>query len=147
MIDELSPDLLRELAHMMLGNRLRGYGMSRHVYDHPHDVSKVIKVENSRGHFQNVIEWEIWRTFQDDKIISKWLSPCHEISQNGTFLIMEKAFDVRPSEIPKRLPSFITDHKPDNFGVIGFGDNKRVVCRDYGTSSISLATNMRGWNK
>lgn len=145
MIDNLSPEQLKEFAHLMLGEKRIGYGMSRVVYDHPHDPTKVIKVEAEGRFFQNVMEWEIWREWSHDDDVAKWLAPCHQISASGRFLIQAKAFDCRPEDIPKKLPRFLTDHKPDNFGVMGFGKKKRVVSRDYGIIKYTLNDTLRNW--
>jgi len=139
-IEELSGACLREFAYLMTGDQL-GNGMSRVVVEHPFDASKVIKIENSANHFQNVMEWQIWDQYRFCKEVSRWLAPCHAISHSGTFLIMEKARDLLPQEKPKQLPTFLTDHKLANYGMIG----KRVVCRDYGTCNFGVQTRLRKW--
>lgn len=133
-------DVLRELAAFMLGDKL-GRGMSRSVFNHPHDPTKVIKVENSASNFQNVKEWELWQEVRYMKGIARWLAPCHYISYSGTFLVMEKTADLSPKQIPKKLPAFLTDHKAENFGTI----NGRVVCRDYGHINYEIRTAQKNW--
>lgn len=143
-LEGLGKECLYEFARMMTGKEL-GHGLSRVVYEHPHDPSKVIKVENSACNFQNVHEWQIWQEFQHVPDVAKWLAPCHHISYSGTFLIMERALNLHPDEIPATLPKFLTDHKSDNFGTIGLGKRKRVVCRDYGFLVMTLDTKHRKW--
>lgn len=139
-IDELGSGVLKEFFIFMTGRHL-GRGMSRHVFDHPTDPTKIIKVENSAACFQNVIEWKTWETFNQCPDVKKWLAPCHSISHSGTFLIMEKAQDICPEEIPEKLPYFLTDHKIENYGRIG----KQIVCRDYGLLTLNPDMKMRKW--
>jgi len=142
-MDELSglnEIVVREYMRFMIGEKI-GWGMSRDVYDHPTDKTKVIKMEDHVNHFQNVMEWEIWQQFCHCKEIAKWLAPCHSISQNGTFLIMTKAADMRKEEVPNTLPAFLTDHKLANFGIL----NGQLVCRDYGTSILDLKLTRCKW--
>lgn len=128
-IDDLSKSALHEFMDLACGDRI-GYGMSRTVYRYTFDDTKVIKIENSTNHFQNVIEWEFWRTNQYYDKLAKWLAPCHYISHSGTFLIMDYAKDIEIEDIPDKLPSFMTDLKIGNFGMI----DGKVVLRDYGTT-------------
>jgi len=139
-LDGISIRVMREYVSFMTGDKI-GDGMSRDVYDHPSDKTKIIKMENDTRHFQNVLEWQIWQQFCHCKKIAKWLAPCHSISYNGTFLIMTKAADMRKEEIPETLPAFLTDHKLANFGIL----NGQVVCRDYGTLILDLKLTRRKW--
>lgn len=138
--EDMSKSVLLEFAYFMTGDSLGG-GMSRQVFNHPDDPTKVIKVENSARHFQNVMEWETWQDSKDCPDVARWLAPCHSISYSGTFLVMSKARDLLPNEIPEKLPSFLTDHKPENFGIL----NGKVVCRDYGLIIRNLSTRQRKW--
>lgn len=139
-IGEWSEPIYSEFAHFMLGDVL-GSGMSRKVYQHPFDRTKVIKVENSASHFQNVLEWRIWQDFQFYEKVKKWLAPCHAISHNGTFLIMEKADDIPNERKIETLPAFLTDHKRSNFGLI----KGQIVARDYALSRYDLSLRMKKW--
>lgn len=139
-IPDMSKDVLNELAQFVLGKRL-GSGMSREVFTHPFDETKVIKVENSAGNFQNVAEWQTWQTYNFCPDVARWLAPCHAISHSGTFLIMDRARDLLPKEIPEKLPDFLTDHKPENYGIL----NGKVVCRDYGYITTNVKTTLRKW--
>lgn len=133
-----SERVLNEFAYFMIGEEI-GSGMSRKVFIHPHDSTKVIKVENSTVHFQNVREWEFWSQNKFNDKIAKWLAPCYYISDSGTFLIMERTTPLRKNETPEMLPSFLTDLKRANFGMIG----KRVVCHDYGTLFFNPSMKLR----
>jgi hypothetical protein len=138
MISEWSKNVLEEFAYFMTGGKL-GSGMSRQVYVHPFDKTKVIKVENSEKHFQNITEWEFWDAWKHDKEVCKWLAPCHYISQNGTFLIMDRTKPLK--KVPEKLPSFLTDHKPANFGLL----KGRIVCHDYAKVITNLPMSHRRW--
>lgn len=133
---------LREFAYFMSGSRL-GIGMSRQVFECPWDASMVLKVEYTNGHFQNVREWENWQYFSHYEPVAKWLAPCHRISDDGNFLLQSKALDLRPDEIPEKLPAFLTDHKCDNLGIIGSGKAKRLVCRDYSGMIMNAQNGMK----
>lgn len=132
-IDRLGPASLREFMYMMCGECL-GQGMTRTTYRCAMDATKVIKVENSISHFQNVREWHIWQDNSECKDVAKWLAPCRYISQNGNFLIMDYAEDIRKAELPALIPSFFTDVKRANLGMI----NGKIVLRDYGTIPLNM---------
>lgn len=132
-MNELSPQLLNNFFYFICGKQL-GKGAFRTVFENTQNNKTVIKVENVAGSFQNVNEWEVWQRFKYTPSIAKWLAPCLDISDCGTFLIQERAYDLRPYEEPKKLPLFLTDRKLDNFGRIG----KRLVSRDYGYIRMTL---------
>jgi len=135
---QMSQKTLAEFADFMTGKHLGG-GMSRQVYAHPTDKTKVIKIEDSVGHFQNALEWEFWNHWSWCKDVAKWLAPCHSISACGTFLIMERTEPLRKA--PEKLPQFLTDHKPENYGLL----KGRVVCHDYGRLIFSAETKLKKW--
>lgn len=139
-IEQLGQDTLRELASLCLGRQL-GHGMSRNVFESNANPDVVIKVENYADHKQNVMEWLVWNQFKDVKGIGKWLCPCYKLSHSGTFLVMAKARDLDPREQPKRIPSFISDNKLENFGMF----EGRVVLRDYGTITLALGDKLVKW--
>lgn len=140
MIDTLSQRMLQEFMYMMTGEVL-GQGMSRRVYAHPHDPTKVIKMENKAGSFGNIQEWHIWDEFKAVASVAKWLAPCHHISDCGAFLIMERTQPLTIKKIPEKIPKFLTDHKRENFGMI---DN-RIVCHDYGFIIKTLDDKLVKW--
>lgn len=137
---DLGESTLLEGAYTLMGD-LIGRGMSRAVYEMPFDVTKVVKVENSWEHKQNSMEWLVWDSFKNVKSIAKWLCPCHMISYNGNYLVMSRARDLLASEIPKKLPRFMSDAKVENLGVY----DGRVVIRDYGTITLSLSDTLETW--
>ncbi|MAK38206.1 MAG: hypothetical protein CMC15_18750 [Flavobacteriaceae bacterium] len=139
-IELTSRRVLEEFASFNLG-KLLGSGMSRDVYQHPFCEDKIIKVENDSFNFQNVAEWNLWKEWQYDDIMKKWLAPCFSISDSGTFLIMAKTEPLNNSRVPKKVPSFLTDHKKANFGLL----NNRVVCHDYGYTRPTYNAALVNW--
>lgn len=135
-----SERVLQEMCKFMLGQKL-GQGMSREVFVLPFDETKVVKVEDSSGCFQNVHEWEFWQNWQHDKLVKKWLAPCYFISDSGTFLIMDRTEPLPRSRTPKKVPGFLTDHKIANFGLL----KNRVVCHDYGKVRCTIDDDLRNW--
>lgn len=134
-------DLIKnELLSLFLGKEIGG-GMSRRVFEIKRDETKIIKIENTMGHFQNVIEWQTWEALKNTPH-AKWLAPCYEISPCGTVLIMAKTSPLNLGR-PQKLPSWITDHKAENFGYL----NKKIVCHDYGTNLLlnHASKAMRRW--
>ena len=102
-----------------------GSGVARKVYNSPLFPDCVVKIENTAGSFQNVIEWNTWLNVKDTKR-AKWFAPCVAISPCGGILIQKK---TQPAvKFPTRLPKFLGDTKPSNYGMY----QGRFVCHDYG---------------
>lgn len=139
-IGDLSDGVLRELMYLFVGEKI-GDGSARKVYSLRQDDTKVVKIETGSSSFQNIIEWEIWTRFKNNTRVAKWLAPCHWISASGTHLIMSKCDNLRSNEIPKKVPKFLIDHKPDNFGLL----DGKVVCRDYGLLGLTPDTSLDVW--
>jgi hypothetical protein len=126
---EYGPIIKGELMASLLGKEL-GAGIARAAFVSDLDETIVIKVENSKGSFQNVIEWETWKRFKDDKSVARWLAPCVWISQSGGILMMKRTMPLLRD--PKQMPRFLCDFKRSNYGLL----NGRVVCHDYGTNLL-----------
>lgn len=120
-----------DLFDILLGKKI-GNGAGREVYEHRLDSSLVVKVENSAGSFQNIVESKIWWEVSDSPY-AKWFAPVVAISANGAVLVMKKAEPARKHEYPKKIPAFFTDLKRQNFGLL----NGKFVCVDYGSSILS----------
>lgn len=117
-----------DMFNLMCGKWLGG-GISRGVYVLGIDPSLVIKIETVSGSFQNVMEWETWSSLElDDGPAMDWFAPCHYISSCGTILIQARTRPIDKSQAPKKMPSYFTDVKYQNFG---WYDN-RIVAHDYG---------------
>lgn len=141
-MQDLTHGALVDFANMFVGEKIAD-GSARDVFKYIPDPTKVVKVEVRGKSFQNISEWQFWEDFKNKKSVAKWLAPCHAISACGIFLIQEYARDLIPSEHPKRLPEFITDHKIENLGVI----DDRLVCRDYGYVNADVEVNLRKWRE
>lgn len=115
--------------------------MSRVVYDSLVLPNCVIKIEEESGFFQNIIEWETWNRVNYTEH-SRWFAQCKWISSNGSVLIMERTRPASPTELPDRLPVFLSDFKQANFGMVqsqtreGGKGQDWFVCHDYGTNRL-----------
>lgn len=116
-----------EARSLFLGDFL-GRGSTREVYAIHSDDSSVIKIETGSRAFQNVEEWSCW-TWLKHLPISDWFAPCISISAAGSMLIQRRVYPMRPGERPVKVPAFLCDLKPENFGML----DGRPVCCDYGT--------------
>lgn len=128
--DPLSSTLSREMFDVMCGPLL-GEGVYRRVFRCAIDPRYVVKFETRANSFANVIEWETWciARHQDAGL---WLAPCLAISDKGQVLLQRYAEDVTEADIPDRVPAWLSDLKPENFGRV----DGRIVCRDYGGTLI-----------
>lgn len=125
--DKFAGDWPMELLNLLCGERL-GHGMTREVFQLYTDPNKVIKFELESGHFQNVLEWNIWQSVQYVEFANKWFAPCHYISHCGRILIQSYCEPLATIALPAEVPAYFTDLKPGNWGVL----NKQPVCFDYG---------------
>ena len=123
--------LTAELWKTLVGKCLGG-GMSRKTYKCKLNKDIVIKVEDNGCHFQNVVEWEIWREVQFNDKQKIWFAPCVDISPCGTILIMKRTVPFDIKEAPKQMPRCLTDFKLSNYGTY----KDHVVCHDYGTAML-----------
>lgn len=108
-----------------------GYGAGREVFVLGTDETRVVKVEAEAASFQNVLEWQTWQDLKETKY-GKFLAPCHLISPCGIVLIQSRVTPLTPELEKVRLPSFLTDFKRSNYGVL----DGRVVCCDYGLNLL-----------
>lgn len=109
-----------------------GFGMARNVFESKLNPSIVIKVENGKGSFQNIVEFETWNNVREygNAYFMKWFCPVLHISDCGRILVMAKA--KKATRYPTNIPVFLTDTKKNNYGV----HNGRFVCLDYGTNLL-----------
>lgn len=114
-----------------------GEGCQRRVYETNElfATPMVIKIAREDGKYQNMAEYETWITAKDSKN-AKWLAPVHYVADNGSVLIMARTSPVSETDrMPRRVPSFLTDLKRDNWGWL----DGRLVCHDYGiNNSVDL---------
>ena len=132
------PFVLEEAFNVLAGD-LIGEGLYRQVFACRIDPTLVIKVEQELGRssprFANTIEWDNWGNYLYEDDVKKWLAPCVMISPNGRVLVQKRVEPIPPSQLPKKIPRFLTDIKKENFGYY----EGRVVCCDY----TMLLTNTR----
>ncbi|WP_414461814.1 hypothetical protein [Hyphomicrobium sp. DY-1] len=154
-----------EMEFLLFGKRL-GAGLSRTVYElndpscwgrhkdtgapmiDPLSSKRVIKVEKPGGMFQNVQEWTVWEWARGTPM-AKWFAPCISISPCGLYLIQDKVEPLRRKDWPKKLPAFLQDVEPENFGLL----NGKVVACDYGCGVAAIRSankrmmNVKPWPK
>ena len=130
--------VLLDFLNMFCGEKL-GQGVSRMVFVHKFDQTRVIKIErDGDDRFQNIMENKVWEDCKDT-VLGKYLAPVHEMSENGKILIMERCMPL-PTKLEAKqggsdifknmmMPDVLTDHKPENYGIL----KGRVVCCDYGS--------------
>lgn len=114
------------------------YGSQRVVFDYKLDRTCVVKLQSENG-FQNAMEWELWHDSKGTDA-RKWLAPCVQISPNGIWLIQKKTSTLLYNKLPKKMPKFLADFNPDNFGMYA----GRVVCHDYGKNLCAYEAIKRG---
>lgn len=113
----------RDLLGMVCGERL-GNGMSREVYVYRPDPTLVIKIETGGWH-QNVQESTVWDRVKFVDGISEWFAPVVQLSAYGQILLQKR---TEPATVfPDKIPAFLTDCKPGNFGML----NGKFVAHDY----------------
>lgn len=129
--------------NLLCGERI-GRGSSRDVFKCRLRHDLVIKVEIEK----------LWRTYENFKEMSffndypnaaEWLAPCVYLSPDTRILLQLKC-DPLPSgyALPEKLPNFLNDLKPENFGLL----NGKLVCVDYALtfSKISMKTGAVKWH-
>lgn len=125
------PDFDREAFAQFCIGYCWGHGTCRAVYqfraDETHET--VVKIEKKgNGQFQNIHEWMIWNHAKNMPEVAKWLVPCIAISNCGSFLLAKRAEKILHHQLPEKVPVFLSDVKPENFGLY----NGNVVALDYG---------------
>lgn len=115
-----------ELMQTLIGERI-GRGSLRDVYRLKFNPDLVIKIERNPIHRHNIQEYLFWQEWKHAKSIRKWLAPIEYISPCGTYLIQRYAEPLpRKYTLPK-IPKWVADVKPANFGLI----NGKLVVVDY----------------
>ena len=132
-------DTYKDCFNLLCAKKLGG-GIHRDVFECKIRKDLVVKVEGSDfRYFANVREMSFWDEHQYHEGIAKWLAPCEYLSPDGRVLLQKKATPIaRESDLPERLPSFLTDVKMENFGML----NGRIVCVDYAMYLASVSTRM-----
>lgn len=124
----LSRHVLTEFLNVMCGPLL-GEGIARKVFACALDPTKVVKIEQGGGSFQNVREWQTWNDLVGTPY-AKHLAPCLDISSSGIVLIQSRVEPLSASVASSVLPSFLSDRKRENWGLL----KSVLVCCDYGSN-------------
>lgn len=133
--------LYLDMFNLICGDKI-GSGAYRDVFECRLRPDVVIKVEQSRTwrEFSNVDEYNLWLNYAYCKQVARWLAPCEYISPDGRVLIQKRTKPLTSwDEIPDKLPAFLTDLKPANFGKL---DNK-IVCHDYAMTIANPSVRLR----
>ena len=119
----------RDAFNLLCGKKL-GEGIHRDVFACRLNDKWAVKVENDGPwrYFANVMEMKFWNDHEQCQKIASWLAPCEYLSPDGLVMIQHRVEPVSSSyPLPPKLPSFLTDIKTDNFGLL----NGKLVCFDY----------------
>jgi hypothetical protein len=115
--------------NLLCGEKIGG-GIHRTVFACRLRPELVVKVETSGDwrYFANVHEMKFWSDHEHFEKVARWLAPCEYLSPDGRLLLQRRIEPLRATdELPVKLPSFLTDVKRDNFGML----DGRIVCADY----------------
>ncbi|HYH16126.1 MAG TPA: hypothetical protein VD794_12945 [Flavisolibacter sp.] len=121
--------IFEDAFNLLCGEKL-GKGIHRTVYECKIRPDLVVKVEHEENYrfFSNVFEQKFWDDNQNYKKVADWLAPCEYLSPDGRILLQRRVKIVTEvDKLPDKMPSFLTDFKPSNFGFL----NDKLVCVDY----------------
>lgn len=126
--------------NLLCGERI-GSGIHRDVFECNLRPEFVVKVEIAQTYryFANVHEMKFWDDWCLHEPVAKWLAPCEFLSPDGRILLQRRIEPIRTSELPDKLPGFLTDIKPCNFGY----HNGRIVCCDYAMTNPNANKRMK----
>ncbi len=117
-------------------------GVSRKVYEHPTDPTKVIKVLKKGMKVHNSREFSVWNALKNTKYRTS-LAPCYTLSRCTRYLVMARAERVTRADEPIQrppLPDGFTDVQCNaNIGRI----NGKVVVIDYANAKVFLRNQAR----
>lgn len=123
-------DINSDIVKCICGKKI-GQGQYRSVHEFNLDKDYVVKLEPLNTSC-NTVEYMMWDEIKGLKEelawVKDWFAPVKWISPNGRVLLMKKTEEEPDKKLPKKIPSFLWDVKPDNFGWLG----KNYVCHDYG---------------
>lgn len=130
----------RDCFNMLCGRKI-GEGIHRTVFVCKIRPDLVVKVENQEmRHFSNVMEEKFWSDQQHYEPVRKWLCPIEFLSPDGRLLLMRRVEPIRATdELPDKLPAFLADLKPENFGWL----DGNLVCVDYAWTVPNPSTRVK----
>lgn len=127
---ENDPEVTLDLISSICGKFIGG-GCFRNVFEYNPDPDFVVKIEHGTGR-ANIVEHQIWEEVSglcgNLAFVKKWFAPVKWISPSGRILVMQRTEILEGKKKPEKVPTFLWDIKPDNFGWIG----NKYVCHDYG---------------
>lgn len=128
--------------NLLCGKKI-GEGIHRDVFECRIRPDLVVKVETATDYrsFANVREELFYSENQYFKKIADWLAPIEFLSPDGRILLMKRCEPVKESDLPAKLPTWITDIKPENFGRL----DGRIVLVDYALTNPAPNTRLKGW--
>lgn len=124
----MQTETYQDAFNLLCGEKIGG-GIHRTVFECRIRPEFVVKVEDEFWrYFANVKEMTFWCDQQHYKPVAKWLAPCEYLSPDGRILLQRRVDPVPSSfKLPDKMPSFLTDFKRDNFGLL----DGQLVCVDY----------------
>jgi len=129
-------------AFNLLCGKLLGEGIHRKVFECKLRPDLVCKVEYDTNYrdFANVKEAQFYWDNEHYKPVASWLAPVRFLSPDGRILLQDRA-DAVGSEykLPEKVPSFLTDLKRENFGIL----KGRLVCLDYSMAINSPSARLK----
>jgi len=132
-------DQYKDFFNLVAGELL-GQGIHRKVFECRLNPDYVIKCEQDHSTFANVREWTIWDDCRWYKPVAQWLAPCIDISPNGLTLIQRKVIPFREGDpMPEKVPGWMMDVKPQNFGWLVIDGERRPVLHDYTQQNTNLS--------
>lgn len=146
-----SYERIHEDAFNLLCGELLGSGIHRKVFECRIRPDLVVKVEDNSPKyawraFANVHEMTFWEDHTMFEPVRRWLAPCEWMSQDGLILLQKRVSPLpRDYDLPKQMPTFLTDLKPANYGLY----EGRLVCVDYSTTvpNPSVRLKKADWTK
>lgn len=121
-------DALNLLCHDQIGEGIHRKVWTCRIRD---DLVVKVEVDDEWRYFANAREMQFWCDWQYHKPVAQWLAPCEYMSPDGRVMLQRRCDPVPPSyKLPDKLPSFLTDVKRENFGLL----DGRLVCVDYSTT-------------
>ncbi len=128
----MSDPAFEDAFNLLCGDKL-GSGIHRNVFECRLRPDLVVKVERQDEwrYFSNVHESKFWTDNQYYKPVANWLAPCEYLSPDGRISLQRKVrIATSLDDLPEKLPAFLTDVKPSNYGWF----EGRLVCVDYATT-------------
>lgn len=124
----MNQETFEDSFNLLCGDKI-GQGAHRTVYACKLCPDLVVKVEpDDYRYFANVLEMKFWNDHEHYPKVARWLAPCTHLSPEGRILLQKRA-DPLPKDFqpPDQMPSFLTDFKRENYGILG----GQLVCIDY----------------